>query len=241
MRKSLKILFSLVLCVCMMFGNPAYGMETPMDQPEEKIVYLTFDDGPTKGVTEQILDVLKAEDVKATFFVVGKEIIQREAILKRIYEEGHAIGLHSYSHNIPKIYSSEDTFMTEMQQAEDKINEVLQEKIEFNVIRFPGGSSGRLTERLLNKIHEEGYKVFDWNVNLEDGVKPNLEPWQLVENAKKCSRDTTKRIILAHCNLNNKSTPKALPGIIKYYRDQGYEFRVLDEQADEFYYRIKKK
>ncbi|MEF9958610.1 MAG: polysaccharide deacetylase family protein [Niameybacter sp.] len=208
---------------------------------EEKVVYLTFDDGPTGKVTEKILDVLKAHDIKATFFVVGKEIIQRESVLKRIYEEGHSIGLHTYSHNLKSIYASDENFLAEMEKATDKIHEVLGTTINPKIIRFPGGSSGRLSEDLLNKLHEEGYKIYDWNVSLEDGVNPNLTPNQMVQNAKKCSRNTTRRIILAHCNSSNKNTYNALPEIINYYKSQGYVFKPIDEKTQEFYYRIKTK
>ena len=72
-------------------------------------------------------------------------------------------------------------------------------------------------------------------------MNPNLSPGEIVQNAKKCSRDTTKRIILAHCNSNNKNTYNALPGIIKYYKDQGYTFKPIDQNTEEFYYRIKNK
>lgn len=217
------------------------GGSVKENEEEEKVVYLTFDDGPTGKVTEKILDVLKEHDVKATFFVVGKEIIQREAVLKRIYEEGHSIGLHTYSHNLKSIYASDENFIEEMEKTSEKINEVLGQDVSPKIIRFPGGSSGRLSETLLNKLHDEEYRVYDWNVSLEDGVNPNLSPTQMFQNAKKCSRSTTKLIILAHCNSNNKNTYNALPQIIKYYKSQGYVFKPIDEKTQEFYYRIKNK
>lgn len=213
----------------------------PQEANQEKIVYLTFDDGPTGKVTEKILDTLKEHDVKATFFVVGKEIIQREEVLKRIHEEGHSIGLHTYSHNLRSIYASDENFIDEMAKTSQKINEVLGEEVNSKIIRFPGGSAGRLHEKLLAKLHEENYKIYDWNVSLEDGVNPNLSPSQMVQNAKKCSRDTTKRIILAHCNSNNRNTYSALPGIIEYYKSQGYVFKAIDQNTEEFYYRIRAK
>ncbi len=225
----------------MVTKNSAFAQQAleQQPQPEEKIVYLTFDDGPTGPVTEEILNVLAKEDVKATFFVVGKEIIQREEVLKRIAAEGHGIGLHTYSHNLRKIYASDEAFLQELEQVKTKINEVLGKEQEWSIVRFPGGSSKRLTTRLLEELHEKGYRVYDWNVSLEDGVNPNLTPYQLFENAKKCSRNTTHKIILAHCNNNNQATAKALPQIIAYYREQGYRFDVIDEKAEEFYYKIK--
>ncbi|MGL6173680.1 MAG: polysaccharide deacetylase family protein [Cellulosilyticaceae bacterium] len=207
----------------------------------EKSVYLTFDDGPTGQVTERILDVLKQEGVPATFFVVGKEIIQREKVLQRIYEEGHGIGLHTYSHNLKKIYASPECFIAEMDQTEAKINEVLGQNLDLKVIRFPGGSSGRLNESFLNKLHESNYRIFDWHVSIEDGVDPNLSASKLYENAKKHKKDATSVIILAHCNSNNKTTCTALPDIIKYYKEQGYTFKVISNDTPEYYYKIKNK
>lgn len=206
----------------------------------EKIVYLTFDDGPTPGVTEKILDVLKQYDVKGTFFVVGKEIPKREEILKRMHNEGHGIGLHTYSHNYKRVYSSYDIFIEEMDQTQAKINEVLGEQLQIKAIRFPGGSAGRLNQKFFDCITQKGYKIFDWNVNLEDGVNPGLAPSELVKNAKKCKAGCATRIILAHCNSTNKSTYQALPGIIEYYQKEGYIFKAIDNETPQYYYRFKK-
>ncbi|MGL4344044.1 MAG: polysaccharide deacetylase family protein [Cellulosilyticaceae bacterium] len=207
---------------------------------KEKVVYLTFDDGPTPGVTEKIMDVLKAYDIKGTFFVVGKEIPKRETILKRMYEEGHGIGLHTYSHNYQRVYSGYDVFIEEMDKTQQTINEVLGQNLEIKAIRFPGGSAGRLNQCFFEKITDKGYKIFDWNVNLEDGVNPRLAPSQLVNNAKKCKGDSTTRIILAHCNSSNKSTYQALPGIIEYYQREGYVFKAIDNDTTQYYYKFKK-
>ena len=91
--------YLLIILFVMVCAVPLLATEASCNPNDEKIVYLTFDDGPTPKITEDILDVLQAKNVKATFFVVGKEIKGRENILKRIYEEGHGIGLHTYSHN----------------------------------------------------------------------------------------------------------------------------------------------
>ncbi|MGL4737567.1 MAG: polysaccharide deacetylase family protein [Cellulosilyticaceae bacterium] len=214
--------------------------EAEAESKREKVVYLTFDDGPTQGVTEKILDVLKQYDVKGTFFVVGKEIPKREAILKRMYEEGHGIGLHTYSHNYKRVYSSHDIFLEEMDQTQEKINEVLGTTLEIKAIRFPGGSAGRLNQNFFDSINQKGYKIFDWNVNLEDGVNPGLSPAELVRNAKKCKANCSTRIILAHCNSTNKSTYQALPGIIEYYQKEGYVFKAIDNETPQYYYRFKK-
>lgn len=203
-----------------------------------KLAYLTFDDGPTHVVTPTILDILKKENVKATFFVVGKEIEGREVILKRIYTEGHSIGLHTYSHNFKKIYRSCDEFIDEMKKTSDKIKEVT--GFAPKIIRFPGGSSKRLNDFTLTDIHKNNYKVYDWNVNIWDGINPNLSVSELIKNSHTIKGNKNQAIILMHCNSNNKNTVKALSGIIKYYRDLGYEFKGITEATPEYYYKFKK-
>lgn len=209
------------------------------DYKAPKYVYLTFDDGPTHVVTDALLDVLKKENVKATFFIVGKEIIGKELILKRIYNEGHALGLHTYSHNFKKIYRSTDQFIDEMKKTSNKIKEITGST--SNIIRFPGGSSKRLNAFTLNNLHKNNFKIYDWNVNLCDGVDPNLSVSQLIRNSKAIRGNKNMAIILMHCNSNNKNTVKALSGIIKYYRNLGYKFRPITEKTPEYYYKFKDK
>ncbi|MBZ9621937.1 polysaccharide deacetylase [Clostridium sp. FP2] len=207
------------------------------DITPSKIAYLTFDDGPTYIVTPALLDVLKKQNVKATFFVVGKEIEGKESILKRIYNEGHSIGLHTYSHNFKKIYRSTEGFIDEMTKTSHKINEVT--GFAPKIIRFPGGSSKRLNALSLDDLHKNNFKVYDWNVNIYDGVNPNLNVDQLICNSKIIKGNKDAAIILMHCNFNNKNTVAALPKIIKYYKDLGYEFKAITEDTPEYYYRLK--
>lgn len=202
----------------------------------KKKVYLTFDDGPTPVITDKILDVLKEQNIKATFFVVGKEIPEREEILKRIYNEGHSIGLHTYSHKFRKIYSSEDVFVNEMLTTREKIKELV--NVSPTAIRFPGGSSQHLTRSLLDKLHNNNLKVYDWNVDLYDGSKPKAPVSQIVKNGENLKPQYTRIIILAHCNSNNLNTVKALPEIIKFYKDSGFEFAPITDEIDEYYYRV---
>jgi peptidoglycan/xylan/chitin deacetylase (PgdA/CDA1 family) len=203
-----------------------------------KFAYLTFDDGPTYIVTNALLDVLKKENVKATFFVVGKEIEGKELILKRIYDEGHSIGLHTYSHNFKQIYRSTEGFIDEMTKTSNKIEEVTGSTPK--IIRFPGGSSKRLNAFTLEELHKNNFKVYDWNVNVCDGINPNLSTSQLIKNSQIIKGNKNIAIVLMHCNFNNKNTVKALPGIIKYYLDLGYEFKTITSDTPEYYYRIKK-
>lgn len=91
----------------------------------KKIIYLTFDDGPSSIVTNNILNILKDQKVKATFFVIGNRIKGSETIIRKIYEEGHSIGLHTYSHKYKQIYASEDAFISEMMKTSVEIHKVI--------------------------------------------------------------------------------------------------------------------
>lgn len=226
--KFLIFLLALTLARCLVFAD---------EIPEEKVVYLTFDDGPTI-ITNKILDILKENNVKATFFVVGKEIEGREDTMRRIYKEGHGIGLHTYSHNFKKIYRSNSSFIDEMDCVAEKVKEVT--GYSAHAIRYPGGSCRHLNKEMLDELHACGYKVFDWNVNLCDGIDPKLSPEKLIENSKKCKGGCYRRIILMHCNSNNGNTIKALPELIQYYRGNGYIFLPITDETPEYYYKFRK-
>ncbi|KEH98810.1 polysaccharide deacetylase family protein [Clostridium massiliodielmoense] len=218
------------------FGEPTKNLSSESSTDKKK-VYLTFDDGPTSKITPDILDVLKKHNVKATFFVVGKEINGCEDVLKRIYKEGHSIGLHTDSHSFKKIYSSDDAFVNEMLTVQKKVKDVT--GYESHIIRFPGGSYKRLNKNLLEKLHKNNLKIYDWNVCTEDGVKANLPVKTFVKNAKKYYPNADRLIVLMHCNCNNKNTVKALPLIIEYYESLGFEFDTITENTKEYYYKIK--
>jgi len=233
MKQSVKFIhFSFVIFILFLIPvSPAYASSDAIP----KIVYITFDDGPTY-ISNKLLDVLKEKNVKATFFVVGKEITGREAILKRMYDEGHSIGLHTYSHSFRKIYKNQDTFIEEMLLTSQKVKEIT--GYTSHIIRFPGGSSNHLNESFLNKLHESNLKVYDWNSNIYDGDFPGLSAYRLAENAKTVKGNSDEIIILMHTNSNNKRTVEALPKIIDYYRNSGYKFLPITEDSKEYYYRF---
>ncbi|NLZ48292.1 MAG: polysaccharide deacetylase [Clostridiales bacterium] len=234
-----KVIIVALIIISFLFNNLSYSAKASNFQDSgDKVIYLTFDDGPIPGITEDILDILKEYNVKATFFVVGKEIKEREHILKRIHEEGHGIGLHTYSHKFSSIYKSQDEFIREMDETRALVEEVI--GLDTGAIRFPGGSDLMLSQRLLNKLHERDYRVYDWNASLEDGVKGGASVKTLLENAKKIKGDKNRVFLLAHCNSNNRNTCKALPSIIEYYKEQGYIFSVIDENTEEYYFKIRK-
>lgn len=185
-------------------------------QEELHKVYLTFDDGPSK-YTDEILDILKRYDVKATFFLVGKEEQTAQGAIKRIAEEGHAIGLHSYSHKYGEIYSSVEAFEEDFLQLQDYIYGVTGQK--SRIYRFPGGSSNTVSDLDMHEfadyLHEQGVEFFDWNVASGDGGSKLLEVDTLVENSTKGITDRDTTIILLHDAAEKKTTVEALPIIIE--------------------------
>lgn len=237
---STHLLFFLLLLIGLSIPSLTTATSPPTPPPDDKVVYLTFDDGPTPKITEEILDILKAHDVKATFFIVGKEIKGNENLLIRMYQEGHTLGLHTFSHNLKTIYQSPAYFISEMEKTEKLINEVLGTSLHFPIIRFPGGSAARLNTSFYKQLCDKNYLIFDWNVDLQDGIHGNLSPEQFLTNAKKCMTKGNRRIILAHCNANNHNTCQALSSIISYYRDLGYTFKPLTEETPPYFYRFKK-
>lgn len=199
----------------------------------EKKIYLTFDDGPSEKVTSRVLDILKENDVKATFFLIGNQIDGLEDVVKRINNEGHSIGLHTYTHKFKKIYCNQSAFIKEMQQCSDKINEVV--GISPKIIRFPGGSQKRFTEEYINKLHGYNFKIYDWNMETVDGLNPKASSERLYRQATKGSEELSSVILLLHCDYMHKNTCKALPNIIKYYKAKGYEFKPITEDTPELY------
>lgn len=204
----------------------------------KKLIYLTFDDGPSYKVTNKILDILKENEVNATFFLIGNQIEGREDIVKRIYAEGNSIGLHTYTHNFRKIYCSEDKFIQEMIECRAEIEKVV--GVAPNIIRFPGGSYKHLSKSYLKKLHDNNFRVYDWNIDNSDGLNPKISPYKLYTRAIKGSDKKDNIILLLHCTDMNKNTCKALPQIIKYYKSHGFEFSLITDETTELYFPIKR-
>ena len=200
-------------------------------------VYLTFDDGPS-NITEEMLWVLKKKNIKATFFVVGKEIEGNEEILKEIYNEGHAIGLHTYTHKMPIVYRNENSFIHEMEDTQEVIYRVL--GIKTNIIRFPGGSKPHLNSEFLDRLHNSNYKIYDWNVTVSDGIDINRSSKSIYREATKFKGNLNRIIILMHCSKKNKNTLNALEDILTFYDKPIYHFEKITAETKEYYFRFKR-
>lgn len=185
-------------------------------------VYLTFDDGPDI-YTNEILDILKEYEVKATFFVVGKEDEESLKTYRRIVKEGHTLGMHSYSHNYEEIYSSLDAFSKDFM----KLRLLLYENtgVMPMVYRFPGGSSNKVStlpmEVFIQFLNEQGIVYCDWNAANGDALGTLLSAKELKENVLESVSGRTNAVVLMHDAPAYHSTVEALPETIKELKAKG--------------------
>ncbi len=182
----------------------------------ERKVYLTFDDGPSSN-TGEILDILAEYDVKATFFVVGKEEERYQPLYKRIVEEGHTLAMHSYSHKYSEIYQSRESFVEDL----TKLQEFLYDTtgVWCRYCRFPGGSSNTVSSvdmhDLIDYLEEQDMSYFDWNVSSGDASSAYISPEAIVRNSTAKLQSFDEAIILLHDAADKDSTVEALPGLIE--------------------------
>lgn len=180
--------------------------------PDGKVVYLTFDDGPSVN-TDRILDVLKEYNIKATFFVTGKTDESSVAAYRRIVDEGHTLGMHSYSHVYSQIYESEEAFTEDLEKLQNYLYGITGILPVF--YRFPGGSSNTISKvdmQLFIKIlHERGIEYFDWNVSNGDAMSKTPDVEDMIENVLKDVKYYDQSVVLMHDAGNKDRTVEALP------------------------------
>ncbi|CAM2790861.1 polysaccharide deacetylase family protein [Hathewaya histolytica] len=199
----------------------------------EKIVYLTFDDGPSSN-TRKILDILKDEKINGTFFVKGSDTEYSKELYKRIVEDGNAIGNHTYSHNYSYIYKSKENFIKDFNKLQNIIKETT--GIEPKIMRFPGGSNNTVShnyggtgimKEIINYFKQNNYIYYDWNVDSTDASKALQSKERIVNSVIYGSKDIDKIIVLMHDSGGKTTTVEALPEIIKSLKERGYKFKTL--------------
>lgn len=200
---------------------------------EEKPAFLTFDDGPSNN-TDKILDILKEYHVKATFFVVGKEDEKSLALYQRIVKEGHAIGMHSYSHNYEDIYSSLDVFTADVTRIQNVIMDAT--GVKPMIYRFPGGSSNKVSKVDMNILAKylisQGITYVDWNVTSGDADGNQSDADAIIDDIFKNIDFFNKPVILMHDAENKKGTIEALPQIITRLQENHYTLEAIDQSMD---------
>ncbi|SFT49843.1 Peptidoglycan/xylan/chitin deacetylase, PgdA/CDA1 family [Selenomonas sp. GACV-9] len=201
--------------------------QLPQLQPykEGKVAYLTFDDGPDDKNTPAILDILRENDVPATFYVTGAHAELHPDVLKRIFDEHHAIGNHSYDHDYKKLYPSVDGFLAEMQKTDDIIKNI----IGFRplILRAPGGVVGHFTEAYRTALTANGYVEHDWNVSSADAAPGHPTAQDFIGNIDSQTDNKDFAIILMHSSEGHEETVKALPEIIRILKAKGFTFGVI--------------
>ena len=202
----------------------------PTDDTTTKKVYLTFDDGPGSQ-TGKILDILKKNHVKATFFVTGKEDASSKKIYQRIVKEGHTLAMHSYSHIQDVIYDSKEAFEKDLKQ----INRCLYEAtgVHTKFYRFPGGSSTQNTslsiQNFIDVLKKNHYLYLDWNVLSPDINNANATKEQVVTGVMQGVDAYDTAVVLMYDVADKPMTVKALPSIIKQIKAKNYELLPVDE------------
>jgi peptidoglycan/xylan/chitin deacetylase (PgdA/CDA1 family) len=200
------------------------------------VIYLTFDDGPG-GYTSQILDVLKKYNIKATFFVT---LCGSDAMIKREFDEGHTVALHTATHNYKVMYASLDAYLNDLQQVSDRVKRIT--GTESKYVRFPGGTSNRVSKVAMSEVAaavtSRGYEYFDWNVCVEDAgscVSASDKRACVVSKFKSGISSKRSNIVLLH---DIKSyTAAGLEEMIKYALNNGYTFRAIDANTSPVHFK----
>lgn len=198
----------------------------------DNTAYLTFDDGPS-GNTDIILQTLQEENVKATFFVVGTDNAGNLARMRRIVQEGHTIGMHSYSHSYKKIYASVEAFLKDMYQVFNLIKDTT--GVTPTCFRFPGGSINSYNKAVYKDIKAEmirrGFVPYDWNVSSGDASTTKYTPEQLTGYVLNGIGSKSRIIVLMHDSSSKENTAQAVRQIIIGIREKGFIFAPLDYQT----------
>lgn len=200
------------------FGEPLLSFA----EENKKTIYLTFDDGPSDRVTPKILDVLKKENVPATFFIIGTQGKNRKPILKRAYSEGHTLAVHSYSHKYKEIYSSVSSLINDIEKCNELICSITGEY--SHIYRFPGGSFS-VSPQFVKVVAEKGYTAVDWNASFRDAEIKSATAEDLYSAAVTTVARPEKIIMLAHDSTDKLETAAALEKVIKHFKSLGYEFK----------------
>ena len=213
---------------------PDFYAPQPIDasQAVDKTAYLTFDDGPSAR-TYEVLDILDAEEVKATFFVVGKTDAFSQQAMKDIVARGHTLAMHTYSHEYKKIYSSVEAYLDDMYKIFTLIKETT--GVTPTHFRFAGGSINNHNYAVYQEISAEmlrrGFVPCDWNVASGDASSVILSADTIAANVIAGAAKTKRAFVLMHDSYARTTTVRALPAIIHSMKEQGYTFDKLTPQT----------
>lgn len=219
-------------------GKPAAAIVPVVQKKEQKkaqkTVYLTFDDGPS-NVTPAVLETLRKQGVKATFFVLGEQARSRPELINAIWEQGHAIGNHTYNHNYHDLYSGFTEFWNQIKQTEEVVRDIT--GLRPQLVRAPGGTYGHFDATYFELLKEAGYTVTDWTVDSGDSKRKGVPAAEILRQSV-ASMTASSIILLLHDGAGHSESAKALPEIIARYKAAGYTFDVLDAGQEPVQFRV---
>ncbi len=223
-------------------GMHRFKCEVTVEKKPDSIIYMTFDDGPTRYSTPKVLDILKKNGVNATFFEI-KPAKEDYDLTQRVLDEGHTLAIHGYSHKYDRIYRSDDAYHENL----TKLQKLFYKKFKVwcTQTRFPGGSSNTVSRhystgimsRLSKKVHKWGFKYQDWNVSSGDAGGANNAD-QVYKSVKSGIQKGRSNVILMHDFAGNDKTINALQRIIDYGKANGFEFRAMTAATGEVHHGI---
>lgn len=214
--------------------EPTSDLLAAVNKPDGiKTCYLTFDDGPTNSVTPKVLDTLRRYNIKATFFTVGNLLEANADMARRIFEEGHLLANHSYSHNYSNLYADKDAFMNEIDTTFRNIINITGQANYPHIFRFPGGGFnsgyyGAVKQEYKNILKENKIRYCDWNALNGDAEGKAASKQDLVARVKKTTNKEDV-VILMHDAPAKMTTAESLPEVIEYLIEQGFIFKRLDQ------------
>lgn len=234
----------IILVVISLVSLNFIGIEFNVNANERKVVYLTFDDGPSLSNTDSILDVLCENSVKATFCIVGDNAVRNKGTMRRIKSSGMGIIPHCNNHDYKEIYSSTENYIDDLNKCMESINNIINEKRTYNMVRMPGGSTNTVCNKeVLNNIKSylksNDMNYLDWNIDCGDTRKSMVACNVIKENVEEECGKNKVEVVLMHDLENKRTTTEALKDIIDTYKKLGYEFKTVEAMESwEFEYLI---
>ena len=216
---------------------------TVLNPGNGKVVYLTFDDGPSANITSSVLNTLAKYNAKATFFLIGAHLDENANLVQRMVNEGHTVALHSNTHTYGQIYQSSDAFWQDIQTLSSRVESITGQIP--NILRFPGGSSNTVSKKycpgvmsqLVKQSAEKGYVYFDWNGAVGDATNKKMTANEMAQNCFDAMNKNSTPVILLHDAGDKKTTAEALEIILEKGIEQGYVFKGLTQDTPPVHHR----